>query len=603
MQQELAEAEEGDNAEVAGEDGGSVSAPPEGNAIVELWPFAFNTAYWHTIIEGLLGGERTSVIAILSPSAHPGSWLASRRLAQEVFVCTRRCSTHARRHALNLYNELRRKDLAPSNSQEATTTQAATAPPGVIRISAASTPQDVLEAYDVSPGQSWRDGLNLNQLAGEAFNAQASRLVGSQLETHGLAISAVDTKSGRGLEASRLLRDGEALPASALFFDTEAMLNVWLGHPGNEKYRDRIVSIAHVQKQGSPVTVFAVLIGAVQFVNAYCGIRRGPNAKLVFWPARGFNEGALELQIATRNGAGIAKGSPVLIDYGLQDVFVSGPGGGGNISGALAALFEQQKRALPQEAAQHQAEEQEAAAADAETQAAAAAAELKRKAEEEAQEAEVKRRKKEEAEAQAKKRAEEEARVAGVRGNVEKEGTLIHTLASPSSELRLIENILALVSLESSNKKVAKNAVLTQWGKNVSMTSKPGEGLAWSARPTDNVLIKETGGVMSFKKAMKDQYKVFGQIFGYEAFVAGTMPKELKPVTTSKQYRLDFTHDSFKSSHGAITKAIEAGRQAEKCQCVWIVRGDNDKKWVRPCGIAIVSNTQIILEPGTTFRL
>ena len=448
---------------------------------MELWPFAYNAAYWHHIIEGLLGGERTSVIAILSPSAHPGSWLACRRLSQEVFVCTRRFSTHARRHALNLYNELRRKDLAPANS--ATTTQAGIASPGVIRISV-GLKQDI-EAYDVSPGQSWRDGLNLNQLAGEAFNSQASRLVGSQLETYGLAISAVDAKSGRGLEASRLLRDGEAVPASALFFDMEAMLNVWLGHPGNEKYRDRIVSIEHVQKQGSPVTVFAVLIGAAQFVNAYCGIRRGPNAKLVFWPARGFNEGALELQIATRNGAGIAKGSPVLIDYGigLQNVFVSGPGGGGNISGALAALFEQQKKALPQEAAQHQAEEQEAAAADAETQAAAAAAELKRKAEEEAQEAEVKRRKKEEAEAQAKKRAEEEARAAGVRGNVEKEGTLIHTLASPSSELRLIENILALVSLEGSNKKVPKNTVLTQWEKNVSMTSKPGEGLAWSARP------------------------------------------------------------------------------------------------------------------------
>ena len=160
---------------------------------------------------------------------------------------------------------------------------------------------------------------------------------------------------------------------------------------------------------------------------------------------------------------------------------------------------------------------------------------------------------------------------------------------------------------EGSSKKVAKNAVLTQWEKNVSMTSKPGEGLAWSARPTDDVLIKETGGIMTFKKAMKDPYKLFGQIFGYEAFVAGTMPKELKPVTTSnnihKQYRVDFTHDSFKSCRGAITAAIEAARKAEKCQCVWMVRGDNDKKWVRPCGIAIVSNSQIILETGATFRL
>ena len=131
------------------------------------------------------------------------------------------------------------------------------------------------------------------------------------MEKHGLAISAIDAKTGRCLEAARLLRDGEVLPASALFFDDTARLHAWLGHPGNDKYRDRVVAIDGVQKQGLAVTAYAVLIGAAQFVNAVCGIRRGPNAKLVFKPAQGVNNGALEIQIATRNGAGIAKGSPI----------------------------------------------------------------------------------------------------------------------------------------------------------------------------------------------------------------------------------------------------------------------------------------------------
>ena len=113
------------------------------------------------------------------------------------------------------------------------------------------------------------------------------------------------------------------LPASALFFDDAARLHAWLGHPGNDKYRDRVVAIGGVLKQSLEVTAYAVLIGAAQFVNAFCGIRRGPNAKLVFKPARGFNEGAFEIQIATRNGAGIAKGSPILIDYGPQCDFAT----------------------------------------------------------------------------------------------------------------------------------------------------------------------------------------------------------------------------------------------------------------------------------------
>ena len=81
--------------------GSGVSALPAGKAelVVELWPFAYSTSYWHHILDGPVGGSLTGVVAFLSPSAHPGSWVAARRLAQDVFVCARRFSKHARRHA------------------------------------------------------------------------------------------------------------------------------------------------------------------------------------------------------------------------------------------------------------------------------------------------------------------------------------------------------------------------------------------------------------------------------------------------------------------------------------------------------------------------
>ena len=568
LQQELADAEEENNADVAGETGGSVSALPEQGAdiLVDLWPFAYNTSYWRCILEGLMEGSRTGVLAILSPSAHPGCWVASRRLAQDVFVCSRRFSNHSRRHALKLYEDLRRQDLAPAQSAEEST-PAATTSLGVMQISASSSPHDVLEAYDVSTGELWRDGLNLTQLHGEAFNQQAARLVGSQMEQYSLAISAVNAKFGRGLDASKMFRDGEAVPASALFFDTEGSLKMWLGHTGHNKYSDRVVVIKGIQKQGVPITVYAVLIGAVQFVNSFCGIRRGPNAKLVFTPTKGFNEGALELIITTRNGAGVAKGSPIVIDYGLPGDFAGGPSYGGpsspggqgssgpGISGALDAIFDQQREALPDEAAKHVEEQKKEAAAAGEAAKAAAEAERKRKAEEEAREADAKRRKVEEEEARKKRLADEAARAAGVRGNAD--GTLVCTISQPKCEVRLVDNesILVLASLESTNKKVTKHCVLVQWSQHVNMTSRTDDGLVWAVKPKDLVLVKESGAVMPLKKAMADTYSSYAQIFGYDAFVAGALPKDLKALT-GRPFRVDFSHASFNSDRGAIKKQL-----------------------------------------------
>ena len=134
------------------------------------------------------------------------------------------------------------------------------------------------------------------------------------------------------------------------------------------------------------------------------------------------------------------------------------------------------------------------------------------------------------------------------------------------------------------------------------MTSRTDDGLVWAVKPKDLVLVKESGAVMPLKKAMADAYSSYAQIFGYDAFVAGALPKDLKALT-GRPFRVDFSHASFNSDRGAIKKTIEIARKAEKCQCVWVVRGDNDKKWVRPCGLAIVNNAQIVLEPEKAFRL
>ena len=69
-----------------------------------------------TIMTSLGQADKAQVIAILSPSAHPGAWVAARGFASEVFVLTRRHHPHAKIHGLVLGKALRRAEILPAST-------------------------------------------------------------------------------------------------------------------------------------------------------------------------------------------------------------------------------------------------------------------------------------------------------------------------------------------------------------------------------------------------------------------------------------------------------------------------------------------------------
>jgi hypothetical protein len=397
LQAELAEAEADDTTPEADDLGFGVSAEPMAaentdlQFLVELWPFAFGSAYWKTIFTGLVEAEKAQVMIILTPSAHPGPWVVARRVQLDVHVGTLRWSTHAQRHGMQVGQGMRRRDLKPSVSPAKL--QSPQPPDSRPYIPCTvSGNNSVLEAYDVAPGVSWRDGLNL-QMSGDALAKACARLVAEQLDTGFLAVSAVDAKIGRSLETTRLLRDGDVLPASAMFFDEGPLLLSWLQHPGHAKYSDRVVAIPGIKKAGEPRKIFAVLIGAAQYANNYLNIRKAPNAKLVFTPSRGFNEGSLQVQISTRSGAGIAKSSPILLDYGAAFQNPS-KSSGDTFRGALDAAFDANRHVMPEDAAENdESSNKERQQAKDEEAVIVAEAEAKRKAEEQLQQEQAKKTK------------------------------------------------------------------------------------------------------------------------------------------------------------------------------------------------------------------
>ena len=107
---ELADGEDDD--EVSSVTVGTSSAPADG--FVDLWPFAYPTHYWESVLTNLGEGDKAQALAILSPSAHPAPWVVGRRKSADVFVFTRRQSGHSHKHAVALGKGMRQADLGPA---------------------------------------------------------------------------------------------------------------------------------------------------------------------------------------------------------------------------------------------------------------------------------------------------------------------------------------------------------------------------------------------------------------------------------------------------------------------------------------------------------
>ena len=247
-------------------------------------------------------------MCLLSPSAHPGPWLAARASSVECHSLILRQSVHARQHGEALGRRLRLKELSP---RQPAAQKPAPAPSFTSMGATVFQGDSVLLASEVlSPDNLWRDGLNRGP-HGIAFSDACRRLVSQQLDDHHLTFA----MKGGQLRTRLALRDGDSIPASALWFDNKEVLLTWLAQPGNNRYRHKIVR-AELPFESGLGTIYAVLVGAVQYATPHTGTNTYPNTKWVIDPSKGFNEGALELIIDTHNSAGVGKDAVLMVNPG-----------------------------------------------------------------------------------------------------------------------------------------------------------------------------------------------------------------------------------------------------------------------------------------------
>ncbi len=173
--------------------------------IVELFPFGRPVAVYESILRW--NGSTPEVVVVLSSSAHPSPWVASRLMGAESLVCTKGFSTHSFGHgkeiALGLFLHEKLKGQQCKKRRRAFTENFIQGPDfsGV---------EQVITPYDVTTSALWHDGLN-QSFPQDQLDKLMTMLVQSETDHDRVYISGVKAELGRGLVADRSFREGERI--------------------------------------------------------------------------------------------------------------------------------------------------------------------------------------------------------------------------------------------------------------------------------------------------------------------------------------------------------------------------------------------------------
>lgn len=571
------------------------------DAIVDLWPYAREMAYYTEVLTLLGAALKSDTALVLSTTAHPAHWLACERLGLKTWVLTRRWSEHSRGHGEALGKAILLQEAMPAKVCPAVPDDRP-----IQFISAAvksGREEQVIEAYDVVQGGEWNDGVN-RSIPKQIIDPGSQAFVRKEADIHQLRVTPVVPDKGRGIETVVSKREGEIVcEASALFFDD---FDVVMGLiKANPRFGDRVCRIEGVHRAGEKVVVYAVLVGIAQFIQHYTGYRTRHNAILEFDPSLGFNSGCLKVVASTRTGVGIAAGSPVLLNYGADYDFQNPPPSDESYYGALDALFDSQRKLLPEARAENQrrAAEEEAAKAkkaDEERIALAAAAQVEaKKKEEEARAVAAKLKAEEEekkraalAEAAAKAEAEKAAGAATVKD------TFVSAVNGHPCNLVLCDGKLRLRSTAQTNKRVPADTVLAAWSNNSTLSTRVADGIDYNLTFKSDVVDSQTMKRTKLDKYVKDRIQQTTEIFGYEPFPAGSTPKVLSKKG-GKTLKWEYTGPD----KNVVKAALDAARTSTTLLISWMVKHEPSKTRVEPCGMCLVLPKGVALPGGGTWDL
>ena len=347
--------------------------------------------------------------------------------------------------------------------------------------------------------------------------------------------------------------------------------------PGNWLEEDRRYSLVRrtqmarivegVAKGDGETDMYAVMVGCAQYTNHYHCIKKFANARLKFYPEKGFTAGALVLEASSRNSTGLAAGSEVLINYGVSvstDEDTSFGPDAKRFKGALDTLFARQLDGEKNEAENKAKDEAEAKAK----------AEAEKKAQEEAE----------------RKAKEDAAKLAGAGAGTT--DVLVCELKDLPGKLVLRAGKFVIICEATGNKKIAPKKLLKeiQSGK----FGKTGDGQAgdwtYEMSSSSTVYSKTKGEAIALGKLIKDQHPTTKEVWSYQPFAKpGALPKSM-----AKKKDMAF----FATDRATAPAIIAAGKNCKSMAIVAVVRFAEASSVIEPTGLALISMSQIVVKPG-----
>ena len=310
-----------------------------GDRATNLFAYAAPLAVHRKVLSAIGAVQTRTHLVVLTRTAHPGLLVAGRGFGLKVIAFMAGVSKHSGGHGALLLKKLM------MNSKMAVARESL---PGVqhgskrvhegdfqFQVVQTNPVQPVL-LHDVTPAvTNWRTGFNNNP---EGLDSKAMAQVQAESDHVGCKMRLARHNGTESIVARRSMRDGDVVcTIGGLAFDSIEKLRAFINtNPIGRDFIGSLVRIDGVQHEASideggqresqhggsgppAAPIYFVTTGIGKYVRHYSqvGLRQA-NAVLSCNIGAGVCDGLLLLMVKTRNKSGIAAGSPIILNFGMD---------------------------------------------------------------------------------------------------------------------------------------------------------------------------------------------------------------------------------------------------------------------------------------------
>ncbi len=297
------------------------SDPNDGTYVVNLFPYAAPIAAHARIFADVLKATQRTHLLLLTRTAHPGVIIAAREANLKVTCLQQGVAQHASAHGSILLKKvlaMRKLGIARGMVVQPSPEKRAREP-SLQFITVEAPIEQPVHVKEIEPSTSWRGGLNKYP---KDMEDKLLKELHQELGVYELRLQKID--GAVHVVTSKPLREGDVVcPMAGLTFDSADRLRAFLDADGiNKSLATSLIRIdsVHLDDETPPTKgpLFRVCTGVSRFVRHYHPTRKAPNTALTVDTSAGCDDKLVFLTVRTRNRCGVAQGTPLVLNYGLE---------------------------------------------------------------------------------------------------------------------------------------------------------------------------------------------------------------------------------------------------------------------------------------------